>query len=112
MSLGWIWVVTWPSLRKIVARPAPFHTITDWGAKPLPFTVKVKPGSPALAVGGERDVMLGEGLFTTPPHDDRTSATASRINADSRAPNFNALLLLRDRGMNFAASSLTPRRDY
>jgi hypothetical protein len=89
MSLGRIIVVNWLPARNIVARATPFHRIADWGAKPLPFTISVKPTSPAFALVGEIVLMCGEGLFTTPPHDGMAAATASRIKAHNRVRWFN-----------------------
>jgi hypothetical protein len=48
MSLGKTIVVKRPPLKKIVARGFPFNSTTDWGAKPLPFTERVKPGESAF----------------------------------------------------------------
>src|SRR4029077_4660694 len=48
MSLGRIIVVNRTPLRKIVARAFPFNSTTDWGAKPLPITERVKPGESAF----------------------------------------------------------------
>ena len=46
-----------------VNRLDPFHcTVAPW-VKPLPYTVRVKPGAPAAAVGGESEVMVGAGFW-------------------------------------------------
>ena len=45
-------------------RGEPFHLTTEPSRKFIPFTVKVKAGSPAILLVGERDVMVGIGLLT------------------------------------------------
>lgn len=59
----------------------------DWGERPEPLIVKVKPELPAFMLVGESELMLGEGLLTIPPQDGKTAARASRIQiADDFVP--------------------------
>ena len=46
-------------LTKLVARLEPFHCTSAPGVNPAPFTVKVKPDDPAVALVGEMEVRLG-----------------------------------------------------
>src|SRR5688572_6155880 len=50
------------ALKKVVARGLPFQFTTDVGLKPLPSTVRVKPGLSAKAHDGLRLVMMALGL--------------------------------------------------
>jgi hypothetical protein len=52
--------VSWLALTKVVVRGVPFHSTTASDAKPLPFTVRMKPGPPAVAEFGLREVMPGD----------------------------------------------------
>jgi hypothetical protein len=52
--------VSWLALTKVVARDVAFHRTTALDAKPLPFTVRVNVGAPAVAEFGLREVMAGD----------------------------------------------------
>jgi hypothetical protein len=52
---------SWVALTKVVVRAVPFQRTTEEMAKPLPFTVSVKPELPAAAVAGERLLANGTG---------------------------------------------------
>ena len=49
--------------RKLVVRAVPFQLIVDVLTKLAPLTVRVKPGSPAVAELGERLLSVGTGLL-------------------------------------------------
>ena len=51
-------------LTKVVVRAEPLKLTTALGTKLVPFTVIVKPASPAFFVDGEMLVVVGTGLFT------------------------------------------------
>jgi hypothetical protein len=55
---------SWLALTKVVVRLAPFQRTTDVAAKPLPFTVRMKPVLPAAALTGERLLTTGTGEFS------------------------------------------------
>ena len=63
MSAADICVVSWVALTKVVAWFAPFHLMTEPSTKFVPFTVRVKAGSPAIALAGDRVAILGTGLL-------------------------------------------------
>lgn len=46
-------------LTKVVCRFEPFHCTVAGELKPVPFTVRVNVGPPAVALGGEREVIVG-----------------------------------------------------
>jgi hypothetical protein len=48
---------------KVVTRSCPFHWTTELALKFVPFTVKVKPGSPAILLSGSMLVIVGTGLL-------------------------------------------------
>jgi len=50
-------------LTKVVTRSLPFQRTTEEETKPLPLTVRVKAGSPARALEGAKEVMVGTGLL-------------------------------------------------
>jgi hypothetical protein len=54
-------------LLPVVARLTPFQLMAEVDAKPLPFTVSVKDGSPAVAFFGEMEERVGAKL--SPPLD-------------------------------------------
>jgi hypothetical protein len=56
--------VTWVALTKVVARVLPLKLTVELLRKLAPFTVKVKPTPPAVALDGEMLVMAGTGLLT------------------------------------------------
>ena len=49
----------------VVARSAPFQRTTEDERKPLPLTLRVRPGAPALALDGERLLATGTGAVVT-----------------------------------------------
>jgi len=49
------------SLTRVVARAFPLKLTTELLTKPVPFTVKVKAGPPASALGGENELIVGWG---------------------------------------------------
>jgi hypothetical protein len=63
MSLAEIDAVNWVALVKVVGRPEPFHRTTDEETNPVPLTVSVKAGPPALTLAGESEVIAGNGLI-------------------------------------------------
>jgi hypothetical protein len=48
-----------------VGRGEPRHRTVDVGTNPVPLTVKVNAGSPAVALAGEIDPTDGSGVGTT-----------------------------------------------
>jgi hypothetical protein len=59
MSVPGIEAVSWrPSTNKVVWA-VPFHTTTELALKLPPFTVKVKPAPPAVALAGEIELIDG-----------------------------------------------------
>ena len=48
----------------MMPRLTPFHLTTELELKPVPFTVRVKAGSPAVLLVGLKPVVVGTGLFT------------------------------------------------
>jgi hypothetical protein len=63
----------------------------DWGAKPFPFTVRVKPVPPAVALVGESEEILGEGLFTIPPQEARATMVATSTATSSSEFSFKVV---------------------
>ena len=55
--------VSWVEETKVVVRSRLFHRTFEVETKPVPVTVRVKAGPPAVAELGERVVMAGTGLF-------------------------------------------------
>ena len=51
--------VNWVLLPKVVGCAAPFQSTMAPDTKPVPFTVSVNPGPPAVADGGDRLVIAG-----------------------------------------------------
>lgn len=47
----------------MVVRATPFHRTEELGIKPVPVTVRVKAGPPAVAELGEMEMMVGAGLL-------------------------------------------------
>jgi hypothetical protein len=62
---------SWVALTKVVVRAVPFQRTTEELAKPLPFTVSVKPELLAEAVAGERVLATGTGVTGTRAGTDR-----------------------------------------
>ena len=54
--------VNWVELTKVVVRALPFQFTTEPEVKSLPVTVRVKAGSPAVALEGEIDITEGMGF--------------------------------------------------
>ena len=50
-------------LKKVVVKPAPFHSTVEVATKLAPVTVRVKPAPPTRAAVGEIDVAVGAGLL-------------------------------------------------
>src|SRR5207302_1465241 len=65
MSAAEIGAVNWVPLTNVVVRAEPFHRTTELAMNPLPFTVSVKPGSPAMAPVGLNVVATGTGFGAT-----------------------------------------------
>ena len=61
MSVAGIAAVSWVALPKVVLRACPFQRTVAPLTKLLPFTVSVKAGPPATALGGEREASVGAG---------------------------------------------------
>ncbi len=57
--------VSWLALTNVVDSPEPFHRTADPETNPLPLTVSVKGGPPAVALAGIRDVRTRVGLLMT-----------------------------------------------
>jgi hypothetical protein len=51
--------VNWVESTKVVVRSTPSMPITKPSTKPMPLTASVKPGSPAVALDGERLLTIG-----------------------------------------------------
>jgi hypothetical protein len=47
------------ALTNVVVKAIPFQFTTEDAAKPVPFTVNVKPPSPASTVEGKRELITG-----------------------------------------------------
>lgn len=62
-SLAVMLAVSCVALTKVVVRLLPFTCTTDVLTKLPPFTVKVKAAPPAVALAGERLVIVGDGLL-------------------------------------------------
>src|SRR5262245_35719686 len=62
MSLAEIAAVSCVLLTKVVVRLLPFHCTTEAEIKPVPFTVRMKAGPRAVAIEGDKELMLGVGL--------------------------------------------------
>src|ERR1043166_9075869 len=62
MSMDEIAADTFVALTKVVVRAAPFQFTTDPFTKPLPLTDRVKAEVPAVALDGDRLLMVGTGL--------------------------------------------------
>ena len=56
MRLAATLAVSWPGLANIVGSAEPFQFTVAPLANPLPFTVNVKAGPPAVALGGKREL--------------------------------------------------------
>ena len=50
-------------LMNVVVLAAPLNFTTDGDTNPVPFTVRVKAAPPAVALAGEREITVGEGLL-------------------------------------------------
>ena len=48
---------------KLVALATPLNFTTDPGTKPVPFTIRVKPAPPAVALVGESEDVVGAALL-------------------------------------------------
>jgi hypothetical protein len=57
------WAVNCVALTKVVVSGVAFQFTTAAGSKPVPFTVRVNPGPPAVAELGLRLVIVGPGLM-------------------------------------------------
>ena len=55
--------VSWPAFTNVVTNPEPFHCTDAPERNPLPLTVSVNAGPPAVALVGFRDVSTGVGLL-------------------------------------------------
>ena len=64
MSEGGMAAVRTVPETQVVTRSAPFHLTTELVFKPVPFTVNVKPASPAVLLSGFRPLVVGTRLFT------------------------------------------------
>src|SRR5262249_28659431 len=62
MSLDGMVAWSWVAPTKLVERWLPFQRTTEDVTNPLPLTVSVKPGPPAVAVLGDRVLIAGRGL--------------------------------------------------
>src|ERR1044071_4308902 len=62
MSMDEVCADTFVALTKVVVRAAPFQFTTDPFTKPLPLTDRVKAAVPAVALDGDRLLMVGTGL--------------------------------------------------
>jgi hypothetical protein len=54
--------VNWVALTKVLVRSEPSQRTTELEMKEEPLTVSIKSASPALALEGEMEVMLGTGF--------------------------------------------------
>ena len=63
MSAAVIAAVNFVALTKVVVLVAPLNFTTDVETNAVPFTVRVKAAPPAVALVGEREVAVGEGLL-------------------------------------------------
>jgi hypothetical protein len=63
MSVAGIAAVSCEAETYVVVRANPFHRTDELEIKPVPVTVRVKAGPPAVAELGERVVMVGTGLL-------------------------------------------------
>ena len=63
ISAAVIAAVNCVALTKVVVLAAPLNFTTDVDTKPVPLTVRVKAAPPALALVGEREVVVGAGLL-------------------------------------------------
>ena len=61
ISAAVIAAVNCVALTNVVVLAAPLNFTTDVDSKPVPFTVRVKAASPAVALVGEREVAVGAG---------------------------------------------------
>jgi hypothetical protein len=64
--------VIWLLLANVVAKAVPFHTTTELLRKFPPFTVRVNPSPPTVALFGEIEVT--EGVGGQPPQEARGSS--------------------------------------
>lgn len=69
--------VSWLGLTKVVVRDVAFHRTTAVDAKPLPFTVRMKPAPPAVAEFGLREVIAGDWQSDFPAIDTNATVRAS-----------------------------------
>ena len=67
MSVVLMAAVSIELLTNVVVRSVPFQRITELLTKFEPFTCKLKPGAPAMALFGESDVIAGTGLLKGAP---------------------------------------------
>jgi len=63
VSAAVIAAVNWVALTKVVVLAAPLNFTTDAETKAVPLTVSVKAAPPAVALVGEREVVVGAGLL-------------------------------------------------
>jgi hypothetical protein len=69
--------VSWLALTKVVARDVVFQRTTALDAKPLPFTVRVNAGPPAVAEFGLREVIAGDWQSDFPAKNTNATVRAS-----------------------------------
>ena len=63
MSAALMLAVNWVLDTNVVGRVVPYQNTVDAPTKPVPFTVRVKAGPPAVADAGLKLVMVGRGLL-------------------------------------------------
>lgn len=56
--------INWPLLMNEVESDVAFHTTKEVGTKFTPFTINSKAGPPAVAAGGEMELIVGSELFS------------------------------------------------
>lgn len=62
ISAAVIAAVSWVALINVVVLAAPLNFTTDVATNPVPFTVRVNPAPPAVALVGDIEVSVGAGL--------------------------------------------------
>ncbi len=62
ISVAEIEASNWLLLRNVVGLSTVFHRTTEVETKPLPFTVKLNAGAPAVTVAGEMELIAGTGF--------------------------------------------------
>jgi hypothetical protein len=69
--------VSWLALTKVVGSDVAFHCTTALDVKPRPFTVRMKPGPPAVVEFGLREVMAVDWQSDFPAKHTNATARAS-----------------------------------